>query len=222
MSENYKKDEKTGADNVINEAYSIGGMAYGVTPLDMAEAYASFANGGYHIETHAVTKIEYRSTGETVDFSEEKKKVMSVNKVILIGNVGKDPEVRYLDSGVAVATFPLATSDRAYTLANGTQVPERTEWHNIVLWRGLAETAEKYVHKGDKLYLEGKIRTRSYDDQAGVKRYVTEIFVDSMEMLSPKAAGVAPQATVQPNVQQQSIQSQVAPAQDNGADDLPF
>ena len=147
---------------------------------------------------------------------------MSVNKVILIGNVGKDPEVRYLDSGVAVATFPLATSDRAYTLANGTQVPERTEWHNIVLWRGLAETAEKYVHKGDKLYLEGKIRTRSYDNQAGVKRYVTEIFVDSMEMLSPKAAGVAPQATVQPNVQQQSIQSQVAPAQDNGADDLPF
>ncbi len=147
---------------------------------------------------------------------------MSVNKVILIGNVGKDPEVRYLDSGVAVATFPLATSDRAYTLANGTQVPERTEWHNIVLWRGLAETAEKYVHKGDKLYLEGKIRTRSYDDQAGVKRYVTEIFVDSMEMLSPKAAGVAPQATVQSNVQQQSIQSQVAPAQDNGADDLPF
>lgn len=147
---------------------------------------------------------------------------MSVNKVILIGNVGKDPEVRYLDSGIAVATFPLATSDRAYTLANGTQVPERTEWHNIVLWRGLAETAEKYVHKGDKLYLEGKIRTRSYDDQAGLKRYVTEIFVDSMEMLSPKAAGVAPQATVQPNVQQQSIQSQVAPAQDNGADDLPF
>ena len=127
-----------------------------------------------------------------------------------------------MDSGVAVATFPLATSDRAYTLANGTQVPERTEWHNIVLWRGLAETAEKYVHKGDKLYLEGKIRTRSYDDQAGVKRYVTEIFVDSMEMLSPKAAGVAPQATVQPNVQQQRIQSQVAPAQDNGADDLPF
>ena len=79
---------------------------------------------------------------------------MSVNKVILIGNVGKDPEVRYLDSGVAVATFPLATSDRAYTLANGTQVPERTEWHNIVLWRGLAETGEKDGPKGDKLYLE--------------------------------------------------------------------
>ena len=149
---------------------------------------------------------------------------MSVNKVILIGNVGKDPEVRYLDSGVAVATFPLATSDRAYTLANGTQVPERTEWHNIVLWRGLAETAEKYVHKGDKLYIEGKIRTRSYDDQAGVKRYVTEIFADNMEMLSPKPSGTgtALQGTAQPNVQSQNVQSQAAPAQDNGADDLPF
>ncbi len=149
---------------------------------------------------------------------------MSVNKVILIGNVGKDPEVRYLDSGVAVATFPLATSDRAYTLANGTQVPERTEWHNIVLWRGLAETAEKYVHKGDRLYIEGKIRTRSYDDQAGVKRYVTEIFADSMEMLSPKpaGAGVTPQATAQPNMQRQNVQPQAAPAQDNGTDGLPF
>lgn len=90
---------------------------------------------------------------------------MSVNKVILLGNVGKDPEVRYLDTGIAVATFPLATSDRAYTLANGTHVPERTEWHNLVLWRGLAETAEKYIRKGDKLYIEGKIRSRSYDDQ---------------------------------------------------------
>lgn len=83
---------------------------------------------------------------------------MSLNKVQLIGNVGKDPDVRYLDNGVAVATFSLATTDRAYTLANGTQVPERTEWHNIVLWRGLAQTAEKYVRKGDKLYIEGKIR----------------------------------------------------------------
>lgn len=113
---------------------------------------------------------------------------MSVNKVILLGNVGKDPEVRYLDSGIAVATLSLATTDRAYTLSNGTQVPERTEWHNLVLWRGLAETAEKYVHKGDKLYIEGKIRTRSYDDQTGAKRYVTEIFVDNMEMLTPKGA----------------------------------
>lgn len=148
---------------------------------------------------------------------------MSINKVILLGNVGKDPEVRYLDSGVAVATFPLATSDRAYTLANGTQVPERTEWHNIVLWRGLAETAEKYVHKGDKLYIEGKIRTRSYDDQAGIKRYVTEIFADNMEMLSPKAAAPASQPVqgAQP-ASSQPAASQAMPAQDNAADDLPF
>lgn len=151
---------------------------------------------------------------------------MSVNKVILLGNVGRDPEVRYLDTGVAVATFPLATSDRAYTLANGTQVPERTEWHNLVLWRGLAETAEKYVHKGDKLYVEGKIRTRSYDDQTGAKRYVTEIFVDNMEMLSPRnaASGTAVQAGMpgQAGIPVQSTQSQVAPAQNNPTDDLPF
>lgn len=124
---------------------------------------------------------------------------MSVNKVILIGNVGREPEVRYLDNGVAVATFTLATSERGYTLQNGTQVPERTEWHNIVLWRGLAEVAEKYVHKGDKLYIEGKLRTRSYDDQNGVKRYVVEIFADNMEMLSaPRQAGTAPTMAPQP------------------------
>ncbi len=113
---------------------------------------------------------------------------MSLNKVQLIGNVGKDPDVRYLDKGVAVATFTLATTDRAYTLPNGTQVPERTEWHNIVLWRGLAETAEKYVHKGDKLYIEGKIHSRSYDDQNGIRRYVVEIYGENMEMLTPRQA----------------------------------
>ena len=151
---------------------------------------------------------------------------MSVNKVILIGNVGKDPEVRYLDTGIAVATFPLATTDRAYTLANGTQVPERTEWHNLVLWRGLAETAEKYVHKGDKLYVEGKIRTRSYDDQTGARRYVTEIFVDSMEMLTPRGtgAGTTPSASTQQGTvaPSQSQQTQAQSAQNNPADDLPF
>ncbi|AVM53845.1 single-strand binding protein [Bacteroides zoogleoformans] len=151
---------------------------------------------------------------------------MSVNKVILIGNVGKAPEVRYLDSGIAVATLPLATSDRAYTLANGTQVPERTEWHNLVFWRGLAETVEKYVHKGDKLYVEGKIRTRSYDDQAGVKRYVTEIFVDNMEMLTAKASGAGVASYVPqgggPAEPQQPMQPQVVPTQDNSAGDLPF
>lgn len=152
---------------------------------------------------------------------------MSVNKVILIGNVGRDPEVRYLDSGIAVASLPLATTDRAYTLANGTQVPERTEWHNLVLWRGLAETAEKYVHKGDKLYVEGKIRTRSYDDQTGAKRYVTEIFVDSMEMLSPRGTVAPGAAAPQPGMSQCApaqpmAQSQATPAQDNTTDDLPF
>ena len=152
---------------------------------------------------------------------------MSVNKVILLGNVGKDPEVRYLDTGIAVAPFPLATTDRAYTLANGTQVPERTEWHNLVLWRGLAETAEKYVHKGDKLYIEGKIRSRSYDDQTGAKRYITEIFVDNMEMLTPKntVSGTSSYApAVQPPVASttQPQQSQAAPMQNNPADDLPF
>ena len=142
---------------------------------------------------------------------------MSVNKVILIGNVGKDPDVRYLDSGVAVDTFSLATTDRAYTLANGTQVPERTEWHNIVLWRGLAQTAEKYVRKGDRLYIEGKIRSRSYDDQNGIKRTIVEIFADNMEMLTSRSASQAQaQAPVAP---QQPAQQ---PAGDNPSEELPF
>ncbi|NDW13446.1 single-stranded DNA-binding protein [Bacteroides sp. 214] len=148
---------------------------------------------------------------------------MSVNKVILLGNVGKDPEVRYTESGVAVASLSLATSDRAYTLANGTQVPERTEWHNLVLWRGLAETAEKYIRKGDKLYVEGKIRSRSYDDQAGVKRYITEIFVDNMEMLSSKStAPGAPQTQPATAPAQPATSPQAAPATNTSADDLPF
>ena len=140
---------------------------------------------------------------------------MSVNKVILIGNVGKDPDVRYLDSGVAVATFSLATTERGYTLQNGTQVPDRTEWHNIVLWRGLAQTAEKYVHKGDKLYIEGKIRSRSYDDQNGVKRSIVEIFADNMEMLTPRG-------TAQPQQQPMQQQPVQQPVVENLSDDLPF
>lgn len=148
---------------------------------------------------------------------------MSVNKVILLGNVGKDPEVRYLDTGIAVATFSLATTDRAYTLANGTQVPERTEWHNLVLWRGLAETAEKYIHKGDKLYVEGKIRTRTYDDQSGAKRYVTEIFVDNMEMLASKGASASATTAQQPVASVAQPQPpQTTSAQSNSTDDLPF
>ena len=111
---------------------------------------------------------------------------MSVNKVILLGFCGKEPEVKSFDNGVKVANITLATSERGYKTKDGKEVPDRTEWHQIVLWKGLAEVAEKCVHKGDKLYIEGKIRTRSYDAQDGSKRYVTEIFADSMEMLSSK------------------------------------
>lgn len=120
---------------------------------------------------------------------------MSVNKVILVGNVGKDPEVRYLEKNVAVANFTLATTDRAYTLQNGTQVPERTEWHNIVAWRGLAEIAEKYIRKGSQLYVEGKLQTRSWEKD-GIKRYTTEIYAETIQLLGKKpetteAVGVA-------------------------------
>lgn len=109
---------------------------------------------------------------------------MSLNKVILIGNVGKDPDVRYFDNGNAVANFTLATNERGYKLANGTEIPERTEWHNIVANRDRAQFVEKYVKKGSMVYLEGKIRTRNYDDQSGIKRYVTEIHADRIEFFS--------------------------------------
>ncbi|NLI36497.1 MAG: single-stranded DNA-binding protein [Bacteroidales bacterium] len=111
---------------------------------------------------------------------------MSVNKVILLGNVGKDPEVKYFDSGQAVATFSIATTERGYTLPNGTQVPERTDWHNIVASNRIAQVIDKYVHKGDKLYIEGKLRTRSYNDKSGAQRYITEVYVENLEMLTPK------------------------------------
>lgn len=150
---------------------------------------------------------------------------MSVNKVILVGNVGKDPDVRYVDSNVAVATFPLATTERGYTLANGTQVPERTEWHNIVMWRGLAEICEKYVRKGDKLYVEGKIKTRSYDDQKGIKHYVTEIYADNMEMLSSRqGSNSQAKPPVSSNIEGRSVAQSVNDLEtsENGMDDLPF
>jgi single-strand DNA-binding protein len=110
---------------------------------------------------------------------------MSVNKVILVGNVGKDPETRYLEGGTAVCSFPLATSE-TYRNRDGDRVTN-TEWHNIVLWRGLAEVAEKYVRKGSQLYIEGRIRTRSWDDRDGNKRYTTEIVGDNMQMLGKRS-----------------------------------
>ena len=143
---------------------------------------------------------------------------MSVNKAILIGNVGRDPEVKYFDNDRAVANFSLATTERGFTAANGTEVPERTEWHNISCWGGLAKIVEQYVKKGDPLYIEGKIRTRSYDDKNGVKKYVTEINVDNLEMLGRRSSGTS-QAT--PNQQQDSNPS---PSIDTSSevDDLPF
>lgn len=119
-----------------------------------------------------------------------------MNKVMLIGNVGVEPEVRYVDQGVAVARVRLATTERGYTLANGTQVPDRTDWHTVLLWRRLAEVVEKYVHKGDKLYIEGRIRYTTYDDKQGQRRYATEIWAENMEMLSPRSAAPAAEGTV--------------------------
>ena len=108
-----------------------------------------------------------------------------VNKVILVGRLGKDPEVRHLESGAAVANFPLATSETYKDRTTGER-REQTEWHNIVLWRGLAEVAERYLNKGDQVYIEGKLRTRSWEKE-GVTRYTTEVVADNMTMLGGRS-----------------------------------
>ena len=151
---------------------------------------------------------------------------MSVNKVILIGNVGKDPDVRYLENNVCVANFTLATTERGYTTQSGIQIPDKTEWHNIVVWRGLAEIAEKYVRKGTQLYIEGKIRTRSWEDQNKIRRYTTEIYVDNMELLgrrdgqsSLSSAPVMSQSQNNPSPANTSYNSPIENSSDN---DLPF
>ena len=110
-----------------------------------------------------------------------------MNKVMLIGNVGKDPDVHYYDSDQAVAQLRLATTEKGYSLPNGTQVPNRTDWHNLVFYRRLAKIVESYVRKGDKLYVEGRLKYRVYDDAKGQRQYTTEVVVDSMEMLTPKS-----------------------------------
>lgn len=138
---------------------------------------------------------------------------MSVNKVILMGNVGKDPDVKTFDNGGVVAQFPLATTKRGFKTKDGKEVPERTEWHNIVLSNGLAKVAEQYVKKGDKLYIEGELRTRSYEDNNGVKHFITEVYGYDMEMLTPKKDG-------QSSGQQQS--SAPTPPPPSPQDDLPF
>lgn len=145
---------------------------------------------------------------------------MSLNKVMLIGNVGKEPEVRYLDNGVAVASVVLATSERGYRLQNGTEVPERTEWHSVVIWGRQAEAVEQYVHKGDKLFIEGRISTRTYDDRNGVKHRITEIFADKVEFMSPRSAASAVQSQAQPSPSANA--SAMAASAAGTAEGLPF
>lgn len=147
---------------------------------------------------------------------------MSVNKAILIGFVGNDPEVRYLDSGTPVANFNLATSE-TYTNKGGEKVTQ-TEWHHIVLWRSLAEVTEKYVKKGSQIYVEGRIRTRSWDDKDGNKRYTTEIVADTMQLMGRKSEGGSEmQAPAVPaNGQNVAPKATSEPIPDNGIDDLPF
>ena len=122
-----------------------------------------------------------------------------MNKVMLIGNVGAEPEIRYVEQGVAVARLRLATTERGYTLPNGTQVPDRTDWHSVILWRRLAQIVEQYVHKGDKLYIEGRLKYQTYDDSKGQRRYATEIWADNMEMLTPKSAAQSETAVNAPS-----------------------
>ncbi|MDX2430521.1 MAG: single-stranded DNA-binding protein [Bacteroides sp.] len=137
---------------------------------------------------------------------------MSVNKVILVGNVGKDPETRYLDEGTAFTKFSMATSE-TYKNKAGERV-STTEWHNVVLWRGLAQVAEKYVKKGTQLYIEGRIKTRSYDDQDGNKKYITEIVGDQMQLLSRKPDDAGGQGSNQSSSQSSNQASTPASSQD--------
>lgn len=122
---------------------------------------------------------------------------MSINRICLLGNVGADPEVRELDGGVKVATFRLATTERSYVKKDGSQIPERTEWHNIVLWRGLADIADKYIRKGSKLYIEGPLRTRSYESN-GIKKNIAEVYADNIELLGSQQPTQSQQAAPMP------------------------
>lgn len=136
----------------------------------------------------------------------------SVNKVILIGNLGKSPEVRNLENGNKVASFPLATSEN-YKDKNGNKV-DNTEWHNLVLWNGLAEVSEKYLNKGDKIYVEGKLKTRQWQDKDGNTRYTTEVVANQMTMLS------GPNKTDN-SAEIESVKAEEVPSQEED-DSLPF
>ena len=155
---------------------------------------------------------------------------MALNKVLLIGNVGKDPEIRHLQGGASVATITLATSER-YKDRNG-ETRELTEWHTINAWRQLADLAENYIRKGSQIYVEGRIRTRSWDDQNGQKRYATEIQADVIQLLGRRNDSPAPQQPAPAQnqgaynapAQPQQSTPMVSPADltDDGTDDLPF
>lgn len=140
----------------------------------------------------------------------------SINKVMLIGNVGKDPEIQQIPNGTKVAKFSIATTER-YTAKSGEKV-NKTEWHNIVIWRGLAEVVERYVKKGDSLYLEGKIQTRKWETPDGQTKYATDIVCDNMQMLGSKSQGQAAAAPAAAQSQDQG-NGGMPPAPE---DDLPF
>lgn len=139
-----------------------------------------------------------------------------INKVILVGHLGKDPEVRHLEGGVSVASFPLATSESFNK--EGRKI-EQTEWHNIVMWRGLADVAAKYLQKGKLVYIEGKLRTRSFEDKGGIKKFTTEVVAENFTMLGRKSdfemEGVSRQA---------AKNDEMTDSYDtmSDADDLPF
>ncbi len=145
---------------------------------------------------------------------------MSVNKVILVGNVGKDPDVRHLEGGVTVARFPLATNE-TYTDKSGQKVTQ-TEWHNIVVWRGQADVAEKYVKSGKLLYVEGKLRTNIYDDkETGSKKYFTEVHCTNFRFLGPATTeGQVKGGDESPSMKQHDPADE--PSMPEPEDDLPF
>jgi len=146
-----------------------------------------------------------------------------INKVILVGNLGRDPEMRYTPNGIAVCSFSIATSETYKDKNSGERITQ-TEWHNIVLWRGLAETSEKYLRKGSKVYIEGKLKTRKWDDNQGITRYSTEIVADVMQMLDKKVTdspeSFVSKTTEVKNVVEPSISSEMGEEIKGG--DLPF
>ena len=144
----------------------------------------------------------------------------------MVGNLGKDPEVRYLENGTAVANFTIATSESYKDKNTGERVTQ-TEWHNVVVWRGLAEVAEKYLKKGNQVYVEGKLKTRSWEDKDGNTRYTTEIVGDNMTMLGKREDSntSAPQAPASQKQTESTSRTSAAPASqesDDEEDDLPF